>query len=403
MKRNWKQLAASAVLAASMLALSACGGSAEATTAAESTGTSAESSGTEAAESTAESSVAEEQENAAEGSTAAVQAENAGESGAAKEQAADTGEGGADESHYIDDTKLRVGSLKGPTTMGLVNMMSENEAGELPFQAEFTMAAAADELSAKLSSGDLDIALIPANLASVLYNKTEGGLQVIDINTLGVLYGVTGDASVTQLSDLAGKTVYMTGQGTTPQFAFEYILKENGLSDQVKIEYKSEATEIAALLKEDPEKIAVLPQPFATVTQQQNPDVKEFMNLTEEWKKCESSGESELVTGVTVVRSEFLAEHEALVAEFVLEHEDSALKANEDVDGTAELVAKYGIIEKAPVAKLALPKCNIVCLTGADMEEALSGYLDVLYQANPQSVGGKLPGEDFYAFVGAAE
>lgn len=398
MKRNWKQLAASAVLAASMLALSACGGSAEAT-AAESTGASAESSGTEAAE----SSTAAAQENDSEGGSAAVQAENAGESGAAKEQAADTGEGGADESHYIDDTKLRVGSLKGPTTMGLVNMMSENEAGELPFQAEFTMAAAADELSAKLSSGDLDIALIPANLASVLYNKTEGGLQVIDINTLGVLYGVTGDASVTQLSDLAGKTVYMTGQGTTPQFAFEYILKENGLSDQVKIEYKSEATEIAALLKEDPEKIAVLPQPFATVTQQQNPDVKEFMNLTEEWKKCESSGESELVTGLTVVRSEFLAEHEALVAEFVLEHEDSALKANEDVDGTAELVAKYGIIEKAPVAKLALPKCNIVCLTGADMEEALSGYLDVLYQANPQSVGGKLPGEDFYAFVGAAE
>ena len=398
MKRNWKQLAASAVLAASMLALSACGGSAEAT-AAESTGASAESSGTEAAE----SSTAAAQENASEGSSAAVQAENTGESGAAKEQVADNGEGGADESHYIDDTKLRVGSLKGPTTMGLVNMISENEAGELPFQAEFTMAAAADELSAKLSSGDLDIALIPANLASVLYNKTEGGLQVIDINTLGVLYGVTGDASVTQLSDLAGKTVYMTGQGTTPQFAFEYILKENGLSDQVKIEYKSEATEIAALLKEDPEKIAVLPQPFATVTQQQNPDVKEFMNLTEEWKKCESSGESELVTGVTVVRSDFLAEHEALVAEFVLEHEDSALKANEDVDGTAELVAKYGIIEKAPVAKLALPKCNIVCLTGADMEEALSGYLDVLYQANPQSVGGKLPGEAFYAFVGAAE
>lgn len=168
MKRNWKQLAASAVLAASMLALSACGGSAEAT-AAESTGASAESSGTEAAE----SSTAAAQENDSEGGSAAVQAENAGESGAAKEQAADTGEGGADESHYIDDTKLRVGSLKGPTTMGLVNMMSENEAGELPFQAEFTMAAAADELSAKLSSGDLDIALIPANLASVLYNKTE--------------------------------------------------------------------------------------------------------------------------------------------------------------------------------------------------------------------------------------
>lgn len=304
-----------------------------------------------------------------------------------------------DESHYLDDTVIRVGSLKGPTTIGLVNMMAAGEAGELPYQAEFTMATTADEITAKIVSGDMDIALIPANLASVLYNKTDGGISVLNINTLGVLYGVTGDESITSLEDLAGKTVYMTGQGSTPEFSFNYILEENGLLDQVTVEFKNEATEIAALLKEDPAKIAILPQPFATVTMQQNENVKEFLNLTEEWEKCEGSNGSQLVTGVTVVRNEFLEEHEALVAEFVLEHQESAELANSDMDTTSELVAKYGIIEKAPIAKLALPKCNIVCITGTEMKEALEGYLEVLLAANPQSVGEATPGEEFYAFT----
>lgn len=362
MKR--KNLLKTAVLAAAMLALCACGNGAKAETETTVTETAAESE-TETTAAAAESSVEETE--------------------------------GADV--LSDETTVRVGSLKGPTTIGLVNMMEENEEGRLPFAAEFSMAAAADEMTAKLVGGDVDIALIPANLAAVLYQKTEGGISVIDINTLGVLYGVTGDESVQSLSDLAGKTVYMTGQGTTPEYAFEYILAQNGLSDQVTLEFKSEATEIAALLKEDPSGIAVLPQPFATVVQQQNESVKQFLDLTEEWKKCADSGASELVTGVTVVRSEFLSAHEELVNAFVQQHEASALSAMENVDQTAELVAKYGIIEKAPIAKLAIPSCNIVCITGAEMQDGLSGYLDVLYQANPKSVGGALPGDDFYAFI----
>ena len=359
--------------AAAMLAVTGCG-----------------SRQAETTEASAETSAAETEAETTEAETEAETTEGASEEG-------------EEEHFYIDDTLLRVGSLKGPTTIGLVNMMEAAEADELPYQAEFTMATTGDELTAKMVSGDMDIALVPANLASVLYNKTEGQISVIDINTLGVLYGVTGDESIQSLGDLEGKTVYMTGQGTTPEFDFNYILEQNGLSGKVTVEFRNEATEIAALLKEDPTRIAILPQPFATVTMQQNESVREFLDLTEEWKKCPDSGDSQLVTGVTIVRNDFLKEHEALVAEFVLEHQESALKAVEDMDTTSELVAKYGIIEKAPVAKLALPKCNIVCVTGAEMKEALSGYLDVLYQANPQSVGGALPGDDFYAFVEEAE
>ncbi|MDO4266262.1 MAG: ABC transporter substrate-binding protein [Eubacteriales bacterium] len=382
MKKN-RNILFAAMLSAAVIMAAGCGQqaaeSAEAGTA-----------GTEAAGTSAAAPEAQTTEAAANTETSENAETAANESAEADEETA-----------YIDDTLLRVASLKGPTTMGLVNMMAENEAEALPFKAEFTMAAAADEITAKVASGDVDIALVPANLASVLYNRTEGGVSVVDINTLGVLYGVTGDESIKSLSDLKGRTVYMTGQGSTPEYAVSYILAQNGLSDDVTLEFKSEATEVAALLSEDPSAIAILPQPFATVAMKQNEALKEFLNLTDEWKKCADSGNSELVTGVTIVRNAFLREHEALVAEFVLEHQESALKANEDLDTTAELVAKYGIIEKAPIAKLALPKCNIVCITGAEMKDALQGYLSVLFNAEPKSVGGALPADDFYAFVEA--
>ena len=363
--------------AALMLAmgLAACSGTASETTAAE-TQTEAQ---TEAAAETTE---------AAEESTEA-QTESEAESSADTEAKAELQYG---------DVTVRVGSLKGPTTMGLVNMMEWAEDGELPFKAEFTMATAADEITAKLVNGDLDIALVPANLASVLYNKTEGGISVIDINTLGVLYGVTGDESVSSLADLAGKTIYMTGQGTTPQYAMDYILAQNGLTDSVTIEYRSEATEIAALFAEDPTITAVLPQPFATVVQVQNEGVTEFMDLNEEWDKCPDSGDSMLLTGVTIASRTFLDEHaeDGLVDAFISTQRLSTEAVSQDTAHTAELVVEAGIIEKAPIAEKAIPKCGIACITGEEMKGALSGYLDVLFNANAQSVGGSLPGDDFY-------
>ena len=289
---------------------------------------------------------------------------------------------------------VRVGSLKGPTSMGLVNLRKAAENGELTDTYAFTMATDASEIAASLVAGELDIALIPANLAAVLYNKrTDKGIQVIDINTLGVLYCVTGDESISSVRDLAGKTVYLTGQGTTPEYSLRYLLEQAGVTD-CSLEFKSEATEVAALLAADPSAIAVLPQPFATVAMVQNADLKEAFSLSEAWDSLGSG--SRMVTGVTVVRKAFLSEHPAAVERFLAAHAASAQKANEDVEGTAKLIAEYGIIEKAPVAQKALPKCAVSCITGAEMEAALKGYLEVLYKADPASVGGEVPDAGFY-------
>ena len=291
------------------------------------------------------------------------------------------------------DVTVRIGSLKGPTTMGLVNLMKETADGRAKGNYTFTMETQPDILMAEMVNGNLDIALIPANMASVLYHKTDGGVSVIDINTLGVLECVTGNGDVHSVKDLSGKTVITTGQGATPEYALNYLLKENGVTD-CTLEFKSEATEIAAELAKDPQQIAVLPQPFATVALMQNEDLKSAFSLTQEWDAL--SNGSRLLTGVTVVSRAFLKAHPDAVNTFVQEHSKSAELADSDVKGTAELVAEYGIIEKAAVAQKAIPSCNIVCITADEMKTTLEGYLRVLYEQNPKSVGGKLPGNDFY-------
>mgnify|MGYP000453181226 CR=1 FL=1 len=296
------------------------------------------------------------------------------------------------------DIPVRIGSLKGPTSIGLVHMMEENsETGSY----EFTIVPAADELLASMVSEKLDIALIPANVASVLYQKTEGQISVIDINTLGVLSIISGDSSISSWADLAGKTVYLTGKGTTPDYVLQYLLKERAALDgfspeDITLEYKSEAAEIAAVLKENPESIGLLPQPFATVAMSQNEALRTVFDLTAEWDKLQTEGGSRLVTGVTVVRNDFLEEHPEAVEEFLMQHEASAKLALEEPDATAALIVKTGIIEKDPVAKKALPSCSIVFIKGNEMKDALSGYLEVLFEQDPKSVGGALPNDDFY-------
>ena len=292
-----------------------------------------------------------------------------------------------------DDTRIRVGSLKGPTSIGIIKMIHEQDQGDY----SFTIETQADVLLSSIVAGDLDIALIPSNVASVLYNKTSGGISVIDINTMGVLYMVSGDKGITDMADLEGHTVYTTGAGSTPEYVLRYLIDEYGLSDKVNIEFKSEATEVAALLSQDPEAVGMLPQPFVTAALKQNEALSVVLDMTKEWDDLNK--DSSLITGVTVVRNDFLKEHPAAVSRFLEDQSDSVSFVHSDTKTAAGYVVEAGIIEKEPVAVSAIPNCNIVCITDSEMKSLLSGYLKVLYDQDPASVGGKLPSDDFYADI----
>lgn len=292
---------------------------------------------------------------------------------------------------------VRVGSLKGPTSIGLVELMERAEYNETANTYSFTMETAADALLTMMVQEKLDIALVPANVASVLYNKTDGQIVVVDINTLGVLYMLSGDKAIESIGDLQGKTIYLTGKGTTPDYVLQYVLEENGLTkEDVTLEYKSEATEVAAVLSKDESAIGLLPQPFVTATMVKNENLSVVFDMNAEWNKLQGEDGSMMVTGVTVVRKDFLESNEGAVKLFLQDHKQSAEYVNNNVEAAASLVIKTGIIEKEPVAKKAIPNCNITYIDKEEMKTALSGYLDVLYKKDAKAVGGNLPGDDFY-------
>jgi NitT/TauT family transport system substrate-binding protein len=293
-------------------------------------------------------------------------------------------------------TTFHIASLKGPTTMGMVKLMTDNEAGGTKHEYQFTMYGTADEVVPLLVKGEIDIALLPANLASVLYNKTEGGVQVAAVNTLGVLYIVENGDSIQQIEDLRGKTIYNTGKGTTPEYALNYILMQNGLEPgkDVFVEFKSEATELAVMLEEDKNAIAVLPQPYVTGLQMQNPKVRVALNMSEEWDKV--SQDSSMITGVVLVNKAFAGENKAAFQEFLKDYQASTIYVNENIEEAAVWVEQYGIVAKAPIAVKAIPACNITYIDNEEMKTKVGGYLQVLFEANPESVGGALPQDDFY-------
>lgn len=291
---------------------------------------------------------------------------------------------------------VRVGGMKGPTTMGIVSLgvpMVEKEEANV---YEKIMVTAADELMPMVINEEVDIALVPANVASILYNKTKGGVKAIDVNTLGVLYVVECGDTISSIEDLKGKTVYLTGKGTSPDFVAQYLLDKHGLTaEDVKLEYKSEPAEVVSVLTEDENAVGLLPQPFVTVAGMQNENLRIALDLTAEWEAAQDDGSS-LVTGVTIVRTAYLEENEEAVKGFLADHAMSAAYTNEHTEEAAAMIAELGIVPKAPIAQKAIPYCNITCVDGEEMQAALSGYLQALYELEPTSIGGAMPGEDFY-------
>ena len=290
---------------------------------------------------------------------------------------------------------VRIAGLKGPTTMGLVNLLPMEEDGSASLDYDLQLYGTADEIVPLLTKGELDMAAIPANLAATLYQKTQGGIQVMAVNTLGVLYVVEKGDTVHSVADLKGRTILSTGKGTTPEYVLRYILQQNGIDPDkdVTIEFYSEATEVTAQMAVAQDAIAVLPQPYVTSASMQDDTLRVALDLTEEWDKvCDT----QLITGVTVVRTEYAQEHPDVVEAFLKDYTASVDAANNDLDGTAALCEEQGVVAKAAIAKAALPNCNIVCVTGDEMQADVAGYLQVLYDADPASVGGAMPDDAFY-------
>ena len=285
-------------------------------------------------------------------------------------------------------------ALMGPTGIGLVSLM-EDHADEYAF----TLVGAPDAVVSAIASGDADIAAVPTNLAATLYNKTKGNVQLLALNTLGVLSILEMGDTIQSVEDLAGKTLYATGQGSTPEYVLNYILAANGLTDSVTVEYKSEHAELATLAAAGDVDLVLLPEPHVTSVLSQNAQYRIALDVTALFEEAAAKNGEENTTmsmGCVIVRKDFAQANPEKVAAFMEAYAQSIEFVNSDVEAASQLVEKHGIMPKAAVAAKAIPNCHIVYIDGEEMKTQIEPFFQMLFAANPASVGGALPAEDFY-------
>lgn len=296
-----------------------------------------------------------------------------------------------------DDVVVRVAALNGPTGMGMVQVIENDSTGVSKNDYEFTLASNPTEISAAVIAGTVDIAAVPVNLAATLFNKPDVDISFAAINTLGVLYILENGNTVNSLSDLNGKKIYATGQGSTPQYILEYLLEKNGI-EVAEIEYIAEHAELATKLASNDAAIGLLPEPQVTVAMNTaakngNTGLRVAVDVTAEWEKL---GEGQLVQGCIIVSNKFKEEHPEQFEAFMEEYKASAAFVAASPKEASQLIAKHGIVAQAALAEKAIPNCNICCIDGEDGISYMKNILEVLYTANPKSVGGALPADEFY-------
>lgn len=309
-------------------------------------------------------------------------------------------EGSAVPEAAVTSTDVNIAVLAGPTGIGAVGLMEDNDALQTANNYTFTVASAPEDIVSGVANGSLDMAAVPTNLAATLYAKTEGGVQVAALNTYGVLYILENGETVNGFADLKGKTVYATGQGSNPEYVLEYLLTKNGLTwsldgseADVQLQFLA-SEELTAGMVSGQYTLCMLPVPAVTAVTVQNPDVRIAMDLTAEWDALGTEGK--LTQGCIVVRTAFAEEHPDAVQAFLEEYAASIESVLADPAHAGELCEQYGIVAKAPIATKAIPSCNLCCVTGADIRPVLEPFFQVMLDANPKSIGGALPGDDFY-------
>ena len=281
---------------------------------------------------------------------------------------------------------VSVATMAGPAGIGMISLFSNSD-------YDVSLFTAPEQLSPKIINGEVDVAAVPGNLAAVLYNKMEGGLRIIGVNTMGVLYILENGDSIHSLSDLAGKTIYATGQGATPEYVLEKVLAENGLAD-VNVEYMAVHADLANALAAGEVSIALLPEPFVSTVLAKNSDVSVKIDINQEWQAIFGPGTG-IPMGVTVV-SEAFAQDDAAMSRLIEDYSASVAFVNSDIDAAAAAIADQKIVPSAAIAAAAIPRCEISLITGQQCKDILSDYFEVMLQSDPKSIGGALPDDDIY-------
>lgn len=295
---------------------------------------------------------------------------------------------------------INVGAIKGPTGAGMVKLIDDAANGAAANNYNVTLSADASEVVTKVIAGEYDIACLPTNSAAVVYQKTQGAVKLLALNTEGVLHilqNTSSEDAITDWSQLKGKTIYTLGQGANPEYVLDYVLSGHGIDpdNDVTIQFCGAADEVIAACASGEATICMLPEPSVSAMSAKVEGFTEIFDVTEAWNEVADEG-SILTQGCVVVQTAFLEEHPEAVAKFLEEYAASTTFVNENQEDAAKLMAQYEIVPSEAIAMKALPGCHIIFKAGQEMKDSIQGYYEVLFQADPTSIGGAIPDDAFY-------
>jgi NitT/TauT family transport system substrate-binding protein len=288
---------------------------------------------------------------------------------------------------------IKVGALMGPTGMGMSKLMSDSDAKTAANNYTFELFSAPTDITGPIINGELQIAAVPTNLAATLYNKTKGKVQLLALNTLGVLYILEKGNTVNSIKDLEGKKIYSSGQAATPQYALDHVLKVNNINCEV--EYVSTHAELATKALDGSADIILIPEPQVSTILSKDPEFRIAVDFNAAWDEA-TENKAIFSMGCLVVNKEFAQKNPAAVKKFLEEYTASVKYVNENTEEASKLIADYKIVANQAIAKKAIPNCKMVTISGEEMKTKTVPYLQILFDSDAKSVGGALPGEDFY-------
>ena len=289
---------------------------------------------------------------------------------------------------------MSVAYMTGPTGIGMAKLNADSDNNKTANNYTFTVASAATDITGKFLNGEINIASVPTNVAATLYNKSNGKVRMLAVNTYGVLSILEKGNTIKSINDLKGKTIYSTGKGQNPEFILKYILEKNGINPEtdVTINFVSSEDLVAKLISGEAE-VALAPEPAATTVMVKNQELNRVLSINDEWSKVSDTA---LMMGCVIALDSYVEANPAAVEKFLEEYEESIKFATQNIDEVAAYCETYKIAASAAIAKKAIPTCNLCYVVGTDMKDNVNGYLNVLFNADATSIGGKLPADDFY-------
>ncbi|WP_444464704.1 ABC transporter substrate-binding protein [Rhodobacter capsulatus] len=265
-------------------------------------------------------------------------------------------------------------------------------------QVTFTPWRDPDELRAGLTSGRMQVVIVPSNAAANLYNRGLG-LRMVNAMTLGLNYLVARDPGLDSAAKLAGRRVALPFRNDTPDILLRRVLAEAGVEEgDLTVVPAATPIEAVQLLLSGRAEAAMLPEPATTLAEmralQAGQQLFRVLDLQAEWGKITGLGPALPQAGLAAM-PDFDTAHPGAI-----EAIHAALAATlPEVLAAPDLAAASAspaLGLPAPILAKSIPRSALTVTPARQLRPAFEAMFTAVAEVDPKAIGGHLPDDGFY-------